>query len=431
MPGDAVPSESRGRERAGAVTRTMEEKRPRLDDLRIERREEEARPSQRRWPWAAAALVLVALALWWFGHAEAIEVVTAEARAVQASSSGTVLNASGYVTARRQATVSSKFTGKVSEVLIEEGMEVREGQVLARLDVSNLAAALGLSEAGLAAAKTALEETRVRLAEAELDLRRTERLVADAVASRSDLDRDRAEVDSLAARLARQRDEVTVAERRVAVERQALADAVIRAPFDGIVVAKNAQPGEMISPISAGGGFTRTGIGTIVDMDSLEIEVDVNEAYINRVRPEQEVAATLDAYPDWRIPARVIAIVPTADRQTATVRVRIGFEERDSRILPDMGVKVAFQAGEADEAPRSGVTVPAAALRQDGDRDVVFVFDGERVERRAVTVSGSSGPEVELTAGLRAGERVVVEGPADLADGARVQQIERTKEKGA
>ncbi len=431
MPGDAVPSESRGRERAGAVTRTMEEKRPRLDDLRIERREEEPRPSQRRWPWVAAALVLVALALWWFGHAEAIEVVTAEARAVQASSSGTVLNASGYVTARRQATVSSKFTGKVSEVLIEEGMEVREGQVLARLDVSNLAAALGLSEAGLAAAKTALEETRVRLAEAELDLRRTERLVADAVASRSDLDRDRAEVDSLAARLARQRDEVTVAERRVAVERQALADAVIRAPFDGIVVAKNAQPGEMISPISAGGGFTRTGIGTIVDMDSLEIEVDVNEAYINRVRPEQEVAATLDAYPDWRIPARVIAIVPTADRQTATVRVRIGFEERDSRILPDMGVKVAFQAGEADEAPRSGVTVPAAALRQDGDRDVVFVFDGERVERRAVTVSGSSGPEVELTAGLRAGERVVVEGPADLADGARVQQIERTKEKGA
>ncbi len=403
----------------------MEEKRPRLDELRIDRPAEETPRRARWWPWVAAALALAALAVWWLGRAESVEVVTAEARAVSAASQGTVLNASGYVTARRQATVSSKFTGKVSEVLIEEGMEVAEGQVLARLDVSNLSAALALAEAGLAASGTALAETRVRLAEAELDLRRTEKLVADAIASQADLDRDRAAVDSLAARLARQRDEVTVAERQVAVQQQALADAVIRAPFDGIVVAKNAQPGEMISPISAGGGFTRTGIGTIVDMDSLEIEVDVNEAYINRVRADQEVAATLDAYPEWRIPTRVIAIVPTADRQTATVRVRIGFEEKDARILPDMGVKVAFLNSETVEAPKAGVTVPAAALRRDGDRDVVLVFDGERLERRAVTVGEASGVEVELTAGLSGGERVVIEGPPDLPDGARA------KEKGA
>ncbi len=333
-----------------------------------------------------------------------------------------MLNASGYVTARRQATVSSKVTGKVVEVLIEEGMTVEGGQVLARLDLSNTEVSLRLAQAQAAAARAALEETRVRLRESKLDLDRTRELVAGEVASQADLDRAEAQYDSTQARLARQGDEAAVAERQVAFWRQEVEDRIIRAPFAGVVVSKNAQPGEMISPVSAGGGFTRTGICTIVDMSSLEIEVDVNEAYINRVSAGQSVDATLDAYPDWKIPARVIAIVPTADRQRATVRVRIGFDELDPRILPDMGVKVGFQENAVEARARALVTVPAGALWEDGD-DVVWVVADGTVERRAVSVEEVRGREALLAAGLSPGERVVVEAPEGLKEGDAVEEM--------
>ena len=384
-----------------------------LDSLKIERPDE---PERSRWwiPLVVVGVLAAAAAGWFFTRSGAAEVTTAVAREVAAGTRQTVLNASGYVTARRQATVSSKVTGKVQEVLIEEGMEVSEGQVLATLDDSNARAAVRLSEAQLEAAKADLAETRVRRHEASLDLARIEQLV--------ELDSARANVDSLDARLASQQEAVAVAEQSVAVARQALADTVIRAPFAGIVVAKNAQPGEMISPMSSG-GFTRTGIGTIVDMASLEIEVDVNEAYINRVTPGQRVDATLDAYPDWQIPAHVIAIIPTADRQTATVQVRVGFEALDPRILPDMGVKVAFQSAD-DDTPGGApvVVVPRGAVRTDGSTDIVFVVADGVVERRAVRVGQTNGGDTSLLAGLTAGERVVVDGPADLADGDTVEE---------
>jgi RND family efflux transporter MFP subunit len=334
----------------------------------------------------------------------------------------TVLNASGYVTARRQATVSSKVTGKVLEVLIEEGMSVSEGQLLARLDGSNASALVDLSTAQLRAARSDLEETRVRMAEARLELERVENLVESRIASAADLDRARADVDSLAARLESQSQGVAVAERSLAVARQALDDTLIRAPFDGVVVAKNAQPGEMISPMSSG-GFTRTGIGTVVDMSSLEIEVDVNESYINRVTPGQRVEATLDSYPDWKIPSSVIAIIPTADRSTATVKVRIGFDELDPRILPDMGVKVAFQGvDEGAGATSAAVVVPNDAIRNDGNTDLVFVVANGRVERRAIKSGDVDGNEAFVLSGLSGGERVVVGGPVELKDGDEVEE---------
>jgi len=390
-------------------------------------------------PLLTALLVLVVLAAigslgaWWLlGGPAAIEVSTAIARAARLDQPATVLNASGYVTARRMATVSSKVTGRVVDVLIEEGMEVEEGQLLAVLDASNTAANLRLAESELHAARTALAETRVRLDEAEVELRRIRPLAERGVVAAAELDRVQANYDSLAARIVQQQDQVEVAASRLALWRQELADREIRAPFAGVVVSKNAQPGEMISPMSAGGSFTRTGIGTIVDMGSLEIEVDVNESYINRVSPGQRVEATLDAYTDWQIPASVIAIVPTADRQRATVKVRIAFDELDPRILPDMGVKVAFrdlpaEAAAADSgggAP-SGVVVPAAALRRDGGRDVVFVVAGDIAERRPITIGSQNENEAVITSGLAAGERVVVEGPAGLADGDLVS--ERTR----
>ncbi len=281
-----------------------------LDGLRIERPAADAR---RRTPWMAIVpilILLLALGAWALTRKGAKEVTTASAKAVTSTSRGAVLNASGYVTARRRATVSSKVTGKVVEVFIEEGMKVTQGQELARLDAASVARGLALSQAEANAAASALEETRVRIREAQLDYDRAERLTRNEIASRADLDRARAQLDATRARLSTQSDQLTTARRNVDVQRQTVEDTIIRAPFDGIVVSKDAQPGEMISPVSAGGGFTRTGICTIVDMSSLEIEVDVNEAYINRVSPDQRVEAVLDAYPEWKIPAHVITAVP-------------------------------------------------------------------------------------------------------------------------
>lgn len=348
-------------------------------------------------------------------------VVVSVAQETSLDGGQTVLNASGYVTARTKATVSSKVTAKVLEVLIEEGMQVEKGQVLARLDASNVETNLRLAQAELRAAKTARNETEALLAEVKLRLDRTRALVAENVLSQAELDAVQAESDSLEARLGRQREEETVAESRVAVWTQQLEDTIIRAPFSGVVTTKDAQPGEMISPVSAGGGFTRTGIGTVVDMDSLEIEVDVNESYINRVRAGQEVEAVLDAYPDWKIPCHVIAIVPTADRDRATVRVRIGFEALEPRILPEMGVKVAFREDQPEQAGQRAVLIPREALRKDNGTDVVFVVTGGLAERRAVRVSGSEGATAQIIAGIKGGERVVVQGPSDLVDGDEVE----------
>ncbi len=398
---------------------------PSLDDLRIERRAAPAAP-RRLVPVtiAVVVLLLIAGAVWALNRPQAIAVRTAVAREPAGTGADrTVLNASGYVTARREATVSSKITGKVTELMIEEGLKVTEGQILARLDDTNVQASLHLARAQLDAARAAQEETRVRITEAEQEWQRQTSLKKADAAARADYERAEAAALALRARLAQQQTEAVVAERTVAIWQQQLEDTVIRAPFAGIVTSKNAQPGEMISPMSAG-GFTRTGICTVVDMESLEIEIDVNESYINRVAAGQPVEATLDAYAEWKIPCKVVAIIPTADRQKSTVRVRVGFDRLDPRILPEMSVKVAFRdAGVVSAANASrGVVVPKGAVRSADGRDVVFTVQNGRAERRAVTVAGTLGDDATLSAGVAAGERVVVEAPATLADGAAVKE---------
>jgi len=397
-----------------------------LDELRINRpAAPRNRPRAGFMAVVLAVLATVAGAVWWFNRPKAAVVRTIVAQQTAAGGQKTLLNASGYVTARRQATVSSKVTGKVVEVMVEEGMKVEAGQVLARIDASNVEKSLRLAEAQFDSASKGLAETRANLEQAERELRRIAQLAANRISSQADLDRAESEAKSLQARLDRQLADVVVAEQEVAVWKQQLDDTTIHAPFAGIVTSKNAQPGEMISPMSAGGGFTRTGICTIVDMNSIEIEVDVNESYINRVEPGQRVEAVLDAYPDWHMPAKVIAIIPAADRQKATVKVRVGFEKLDSRILPDMGVKVAFQsAGNGQPAARN-IAVPKIAVRQRDGRDMVWVVRDDRVERRAVTLGATRGDEVTIEAGLNDGEKIVVEGPADLTDAARVTEAKR------
>jgi HlyD family secretion protein len=393
--------------------------------------------------WIALLLLAIVIAAGW-AWSTRVAAVPVKAAAVTAQTGGgaapgAVLNASGYVTARRRATVSSKVTGKVLEVFVEEGKSVRKGQVLAKLDDSQARAALAVAQAQLETTRRGAAEDEARLREAELTLGRREQLVKEQVISRSELDAARAEVESLRARIAVAQQQVKVSESLVTQRQTDLADMEVRAPFDGIAVSKDAQPGEMISPVSAGGGFTRSGIGTIVDMSSLEIEVDVSESYINRVQPGQPVEAVLDAYPDWRIPTHVITTVPTADRQKATVRVRIGFEPAtasgsrraqssgellDPRILPDMGVKVSFlnERPAADTAAtRAKLVVPSAAVRSADGRSIVFVIREDRVERRAISVGPPLGDQVEVLSGVNAGERVVVEGPATLKDGDKVK----------
>jgi RND family efflux transporter MFP subunit len=399
-----------------------------LAALRIEREPERPR---RRWVgWALALLVCAAVGFGtrqWVTRERPIQVETAVVTERTAGTQAAVLNASGYVTARRRATVSSKITGKIVEMNVEEGMAVREGQVLARLDDATLKASLSLAEARVEAARRSVQESEVRLAEAKVTLGRQQQLVKEGLATVAEVDAAQAEVDSLDARILAAREQVRVAERQVELERTNLEDTIIRAPFSGVAISKDAQPGEMVSPVSAGGGFTRTGIGTLVDMRSLEIEVDVNESYINRVKTDQGVTAVLDAYPDWQIPARVITTVPTADRQKATVLVRIAFVALDPRILPDMGVKVTFlrdaEQGESQVAARPVTLVPKAAISTEGNQAYAFVVSSTGVvDRRAVTTGGIDGDRLEVLAGLNAGERVILSPPATLTNGMRVSE---------
>jgi RND family efflux transporter MFP subunit len=376
---------------------------------------------RRRWLLVAAAVVLLAVGWAVLGRAKPVEADLVAAGAPLAPGTTAVLSASGYVVARRLATVSSKVTGRVVEVTFEEGSEVAAGQELARLDDSVARAASEVTLRQRDAARAELREVEVRLAEAERNRDRLQALRAEKLVSASALDTAESDVAALAARLATVRAGAAVAESSVRLSARDLDELVVRAPFDGVVISKDAQPGEMVSPVSAGGGYTRTGIATIVDMASREIEVDVNEAYINRVRDGQRAEAVLDAYPDWRIPARVIAIVPSADRQKATVRVRIAIEQLDPRILPDMGVKVRFFEDAAAASTGAVASVPAGAVLEDEQGAYVWRVLGGRAERTAIQAGEEADGQRPVLSGLAIGDEVVVSPPAGLSQGTRVK----------
>jgi RND family efflux transporter MFP subunit len=399
-----------------------------LGQLRIDRTQRDTRfdPRRRRWI-AAAGLVLVGLigAGAWFGLSgpAALPVRTAVAQPMAGGgANASVLDATGYVTARRQATVSAQITGTLTDVLIEEGDHVKSGQVLGRLEDTAQRAALAQAQAQLHSAQALLGQYQAQLAQSERDVKRAEDLVERKLVSQQAVEQARTQVETGAAQVQGQRKQIELAAASVRSAQVQLGYCTVRAPFTGVVIAKAAQLGEIVSPFSAGGGFTRTGIGTIVDMDSLEIEVDVNEAYINRVQPGQPVESVLNAYPDWKIPSHVIAIIPTADRAKATVKVRIGLDVKDGRIVPDMGVRVSFleeqkPAAQTQQQSR-GVLVPAAAIRKEGDQAVVFVLKERRAQRRTVTLGGTIGDSRQVLAGVSPGEAVIVDAPAGLKDDA-------------
>jgi RND family efflux transporter MFP subunit len=402
-----------------------------LHQLRIERELRDAEPAERqRWPWfaGAAALLLVLLAgvVWYVEFREPpLAVHTTMAQPMTSSAPATsVLDATGYVTARREATVSAQITGKLTEVLIEEGDHVKEGQVLARLDDTSQRATLAQAEAQLRSAQALLVQFQAQLAQNLRDVKRDEDLVERKLVSQQAVEQARTLVDTQGAQVEQQRKQIELAAANVRSAQVQLDYCTVRSPFTGVVIAKAAQVGEIVSPFSAGGGFTRTGIGTLVDMDSLEIEVDVNEAYINRVQPKQPVESVLNAYPDWKIPSHVIAIIPTADRSKATVKVRIGLDLKDERIVPDMGARVSFleerKPSEADSRPPKGVLIPAAALHRDGDKDFVFILKDGRARRHDVSLGATFGHSRQVESGLSPGEAVITDAPAGLKDDAAV-----------
>ncbi|WP_300618652.1 efflux RND transporter periplasmic adaptor subunit [Dokdonella sp.] len=399
-----------------------------LHQLRIDRGERDEHSRAPIWIGAIVLLLVAAGAgAWWLlPHAKAFEVEVATAAAAGSGADGpaAVLQATGYVTARRQATVSAQITGTLTQVLIEEGERVEAGQVLATLEDTAQKAALAQAQAGLRAAQAQLAQFQAQLAQSRRDLGRAEELAARKLVPAQAAEAARTQVDTQSAQLEAQRKQVEVADAGVRAAQVQLDYCTVRAPFSGVITAKAAQVGEIVSPLSAGGGFTRTGVGTIVDMDSLEIEVDVTESYINRVQPKQPAQAVLDAYPDWKIPAHVIAIIPSADRGKATVKVRVALEQKDPRLLPEMGVRVSFleeaKPATTEVAPPKGALVPGSAIVRREGKDVVFAVDGERVRARTVTPGPSFG-DLRAAEGVTAGERVVREPPVAMADGAKIE----------
>jgi RND family efflux transporter MFP subunit len=407
----------------------MDDKSALLHQLRIDRGGEQ-QPSGNKRTVIVVALVcalVIGAAVWYWMRPAPIAVHIALAKPMDQSGApvaASILDASGYVVARRQAAVASKITGKMVELNIEEGDRVKAGQIIAKLDDANIRASLNAALAQLEYAKAGLTETRVNLSNGEKDYTRQKTLMNGRFVSQAAVDNSQTNVDALRAQLATQQVNVQVAERNVQVAERNLDDTIVRAPFPGVVIAKSAQVGEIVSPLSAGGGFTRTGIGTIVDMDSLEVEVDVNEAYIGRVQPGQAVQSILNAYPDWKIPSHVIAIIPTADRAKATVKVRVGLDLKDARIVPDMGVRVSFledsQPTARDRPRPSGVLIPKDAARNENGQEVVFVFSQGRAQRRTVTFGGNVGESRQVQSGVSAGESVILDPPAGLKDGAAI-----------
>jgi len=404
---------------------------PDLGSLRIQDGQRSQSKMGKRMFYAAIPVVIFAgivAAAFAFRNQKAVVEVAAAAKP-DAGGPQALLNASGYITPRRRATIAAKITGRVTGVFFDEGTRVAEGQLLATLDDSDVRRALDSAKADRDASRAAIADFEVQLKNAQIALRRADQLQKAGVQTQEALDNATTNADSLKAKIELAKQQVAAAESRIAVAQQAVDNCTIRAPFAGIVVSKDAQVGEMVSPISAGGGFTRTGIATIVDMNSNEIEVDVNESYIARVVPGQQVTATLDAYPDWRIPCKVRTVIPTADRQKATVKVRISFLKLDPKILPDMGVKVAFLEEEPppsknkskDKGPQAVAFIPKGAVRSDSNTSFVFLVRDGKVERRAVSLGIDRGTDVAILAGVTPGDSLVVKGPESLRDGDKVE----------
>jgi len=414
----------------------MDDKAALLDQLRMDRTASPPRRaagSRRGWLIGISAIAALGAAagVWIFASTPGgIQVHTVLAKALATgvggtSTGGSLLDASGYVVALREATVSGKAIYKVNEVLVQEGQAVKQGQVIARLDDTNVRAALEQSKAQVKQLEAALAAAKLAAADARPIFQRNQTQLAEGLISPQTFDVSKSSYDAAQSSVLIAAGNLAVAKASVDINQRYEDDTIIKAPFDGVVTVKNAQPGQIVSPQFSGGG----GIARIVDMDSLEVDVDVSENFITRVHSKQPATIMLNAYPDWQIPAEVIEVIPTADRSKATVKVRIGFKQKDSRILPEMGARVAF----LDDAPRSraagsslapGVLVPPEAVQANGDTGTVFVINGDLIERRTVRLGTRNANGQTILAGLEPGASVVIGDLSQLSDKSRVRIVQ-------
>jgi RND family efflux transporter MFP subunit len=413
----------------------MEDRSKLLEQLRIDRAAPPpASAGGGRWRWPAAIGVAVILLAGGFiawlkvSAADAVPIRTAVATAVQtngtaSAAGGSALDASGYVVALRQASVAAKSIYKVDEVLVQAGDEVKRNQVIAKLDDTNARAALEQSQVQVKQLTAALAAAKLAVTDARPAYLRDKTQLKEGLISQDAYDSIQASYDAAVAAADVAEQNLAVATATVTVNQRFEDDTVIRSPFDGVVTVKNAQPGQIVSPQFSGGG----GIAQIVDMDSLEVDVDVSENFISRVHAKQAATIMLNAYPDWRIPAEVIAIVPTADRSKATVEVRVGFKQKDPRILPEMGARVSFLAQDSTSsaatpgAATSAVLIPTDAVQVNGDSGTVFVVNGSVVQSRVVRLGAQSSTGQTVLSGLDAGATVAIGDFTKLHDGARVR----------
>lgn len=389
------------------------EPKPDLSSLRIDRSPPPARsgPPMRLIAGVSIAVlaVVVLSVMRLVGGSRAIAVTLATAEATGGgTASGAGISANGYVVARTKASVSSKILGRLAWVGITEGSLVRSGQVIARLEASDY-------RAGLLAARANIAQGEAQVVQAQRDLKRAQALRSQGLLPESELENVQTRLQVASAQLNAARAQAGVAEAN-------LENTNVRAPFTGTVLRKDAEVGEIVAPSSAGGGLTRTAIVTMADLTTLEVEVDVNEAYIAQVTNGQPARITLDAYPDTSFSGRVRQVVPTADRQKATVLVKVSILDRDPRILPEMGAKVVFEAGASAmrAAPRR-VFVPQAAIAQVEGRSAVWVVEDGAVRLQGVEVGPTRGDRVEVRQGLQGGESLVLSPPAGMKNGVKVR----------
>ncbi len=397
-----------------------------LHELRIDRAQRDDDESPRRWPWIAGAVIVVLVlaggAAAFVLRDHAVTVATSTAVAAGPGSDAAVLQATGYVVARRQATISAQVIGTITAVNVEEGDHVEKGQILARLDDTQYMAQLSAAKAQYAASQAQIVQARATLAQARADAARNNEVVAKGYVSKQAAQQANTAVATDAAALNVAMKQAQAASDNVKAAQINVDYTVIRAPFSGVVTNKDAEVGEIVSFYTSGGGGIAGGLATIVDMNSLEVDVDVNESYISRVKPGMPVEAVLDAYPDWKIPAHVIAIIPSADKSKATVKVRIALDRKDPRIIPQMGVRVSFlEKADQGVKPLPGVLVPKSAVVQRDGKDVVFVVKDGRAARTAVTTGADFSDLKQVTQGLSAGAEVVTTPAAELKDGEKVR----------
>ncbi|HUL04051.1 MAG TPA: efflux RND transporter periplasmic adaptor subunit [Gemmatimonadales bacterium] len=405
-----------------------------LSKLRIDR--DQPPPAVRRalmrviWFAGAAIVIIAGLVIWMKrGSAVPVKVVTASVAAGDAGGGGgggaVGVVANGYVVARTKAAVSAKIAGRLASLGVSEGSQVREGEVIARLENSDYQAAVGEAEAQLATARATLVEAQADRDQLQRELDRVRDIQSKSpnLVSQQEVDVADSRARQGAARVEAQTARVEAASAGLRMARANLDNTVIRAPFSGTVLRKEAEVGEVVAP-SVGGGLTRGAVVTMADLSTLEVEVDVNEAYISRVYGGQKARIILDAYGDTAFHGAVRQVVPTADRQRATVQVKVAIQDHDPRILPEMGAKVEFldsvPKGDASASAPRRITVPAAAVRSENGQSVVWIVRNDRLERRNVDAGPVSGNLREIRSGLAGGELLLVDGLESPRDGQRV-----------